>query len=385
MAAREAALNGDVEAAKKLEGYRTGWAKAATAQQEYTDAAEKARRSAAHNTADWLSECQQEARTTLAAQQREDASREMHAARDALGAAIQERKEREAGSLDERIRALDSQMADLENQIVEAYERGLDEDTLEALDTQMSEMAARQEELAERRNAGPGAADGQRAGETPGPQEAPNAQEEAARQEDEWAEAAREEADALRPVWRRLQSTPVYVDAAQASGILHKTGLSSIRQVNTRYGLKLRTDASRQRPDLSLDSLWNDLAGQAGGYMDAQSAHPEEALIDLMERSQAALGEADMAPYPAGGDDSLLRARGGHGRTGQPAAPADGPEMVTAPLADGVRALYDRPNGLAGDLKPDRRGRARAAGGAARADALHREHGGLRHIRRKRP
>ena len=207
---------------------------------------------------------------------------------------------RHAG-LDQRIAQLDSRIADLENQIVEAHEKGLEEDALLALMEQMGTLQIERDDLELEKNTGradPQAVDAERQKAQKRLDEL-DRKEFAAIEEARRGEEARLEAEDMKTVWRDLSQTPFYVDDVQAGNILHKTGLSSMTQVNARYGTKIRTSKSRNRPGLSLDGgFWQELVQNSKGRL-REDAHPEEALIDLLERKldiqsgmQAAVGEA---------------------------------------------------------------------------------------------
>lgn len=260
---------------------------------------------------------------------------------------------RHAG-LDQRIAQLDSRIADLENQIVEAHEKGLEEDALLALMEQMGTLQIERDDLELEKTTGradPQAVDAERQKAQKRLDEL-DRKEFAAIEEARRGEEARLEAEDMKTVWRDLSQTPFYVDDVQAGNILHKTGLSSMTQVNARYGTKIRTSKSRNRPGLSLDGgFWQELVQNSKGRLRAD-AHPEEALIDLLERKldiqsgmQAAVGEADMAPYLPEGTLNRGTSAPQTQELAKRLYERTGIELVVAPLANHVRALYDRESG----------------------------------------
>ena len=89
----------------------------------------------------------------------------------------------------------------------------------------------------------------------------------------------------LQGVVRRLKSETVYVDDAQAATILYETGAKSISEVNKRLGTKLTRTQGKGIP---LDgSFYAELRDMAPAYFrEAWDAHPEEAVVFLMQRSK---------------------------------------------------------------------------------------------------
>ena len=159
---------------------------------------------------------------------------------------------------------------------------------------------------------------------------------------------AQQEADEMKPVYSTLAQTKVYVDESQRANILSRTGLKNLGQVSRKYGLRLTSDKSKA--SVSLDgSFFADLAGLAPGRVDTETGHPEDALIDLVERKkqlkgmQASVGETAYEKYLPDGafyatQDPVMQ------KTASQIYKRTGVEVVVAPLANGVRALYDRAN-----------------------------------------
>lgn len=125
----------------------------------------------------------------------------------------------------------------------------------------------------------------ERVGLDAGEQTTPEEQEAAMK---EWydSEKAAYEMEQMASAYSMIQSTPLYVDASQRANILAKTGLKTLGQVNIRYRTKLTSN--KESGAISLDgSFFGELAESAPGWIDAETAHPEGALIDLMDRRKA--------------------------------------------------------------------------------------------------
>lgn len=269
----------------------------------------------------------QAARAKAAAQLREETAQ----AREA----ITQNRELAKGRMDAEIAALDRQIEEAQARFESA--QGADVDTLDALAQKMGELMMRREAL----ESGEADIEVETDAET-----AEDAQVEPVDAERERAyydkEKSRMEREAVRPALRRLRTTRVLVDDTQAAEILNQTGLQSLTAVNRAY--RTRFTRNRKKGDVSLDgSFYAELAQEAGGYLPADSLHPEEDVVKLLSR-QASVGEADMDAYlPDGAHygtlDPIMQ------QLSSQLKKRTGLDLVTAPLADNVRALYDRENG----------------------------------------
>lgn len=254
-----------------------------------------------------------------------------------------------------QIEAIDAEVESLNQSLIDAYDMGLDDETLDVISERIGALFAQRDDLETEMTVGKiedSAVEDARVKE----QKELEAQEGAARAEQEEMmrqEDLREEAEQMQPVWQKLKKTPVFVDDSQAAEILYKTGLKNMTQVNSRYGTKFRTNKSKNIPSLSLDgSFYAELTGLSGGRMSADAGHPETAVIDVLDRKmqlesqmQASIGTADMAAYlPAGTVNRGMSAPQTMALASQLRAQT-GLELIVAPLADNVRALYDRENG----------------------------------------
>lgn len=159
-------------------------------------------------------------------------------------------------------------------------------------------------------------------------------------------EKAQQEADEMKPVYKSLNRTQVYVDDTQKANILSRTGLKSLPQVNRKFGLKLTNDASKGA--ISLDgSFFSELADLAPGRIAQDVTVAEDALMDIVERKkqlkgmQASVGETAYEKYLPDGTffnikDPVMQ------QLTSDVKKATGVDIVVAPLAGNVRALYDR-------------------------------------------
>lgn len=234
-------------------------------------------------------------------------------------------------------------LADINSQL-EAAETEMNE-AVEAGDiARMEEIGNRVAELDNRRAELMGESLEEEAGRVETETEEERAEYEAYQQK----QLAQQEADEMKPVYSTLAQTKVYVDESQRSNILSRTGLKNLGQVSLKYGLRLTSDKSKA--SVSLDgSFFADLAGLAPGRIDTETGHPEDALIDLVERKkqlkgkQASVGETAYEKYLPDGafyatQDPVMQ------KTASQIYKRTGVEVVVAPLANGVRALYDRAN-----------------------------------------
>lgn len=156
---------------------------------------------------------------------------------------------------------------------------------------------------------------------------------------------AQEKAD-MAPVYKDLRVRPIYVDDRQAGEIKSLTGLT-IPQFNRKYGFSLTTDKAKGKTSLD-GSFFADLAEQAPGYIDAQTAHPEEEIVRLAERKkelsgvQASIGETNAEAYVTdttyGTDDPVTQ------QIASRLQKNTGITLVTANLEDGKRGWFDRRN-----------------------------------------
>lgn len=263
---------------------------------------------------------------------------------EAKRAQLQSDNENRQRSLDAEIEEVESQLAAVEEQIAQAD----DEDDMTAFD----ELSQKRSDLEDRRLALLGEAQ-----ESEAVQEARNAAESALNAQDEEAaaamqqaaekEAAAQEKATMAPIYKDLRTRPIYVDAQQAAEIKSMTGLT-IPQFNRKYGFSLTQDKAKGRNSLD-GSFFADLAAQAPGYIDGETAHPEEAIVALAERKkelagvQASIGSANAEAYITETTEGTLdpvtqkMASDLYKRTGI--------KLVTANLADGTRGWFDRVNG----------------------------------------
>ena len=234
-------------------------------------------------------------------------------------------------------------LADINSQL-EAYETEMNE-AVEAGDiARMEEIGNRVAELDNRRAELMGESLEEEAGQVETETEEERTEYEAYQQR----QLAQQEADEMKPVYSTLAQTKVYVDESQRANILSRTGLKNLGQVSRKYGLRLTSDKSKA--SVSLDgSFFADLAGLAPGRIDTETGHPEDTLIDLVERKkqlkgkQASVGETAYEKYLPDGafyatQDPVMQ------KTASQIYKRTGVEVVVAPLSNGVRALYDRAN-----------------------------------------
>lgn len=263
---------------------------------------------------------------------------------DAMRAQIQSDTEGRKRTLDAEIEDVEAQMAAIEERIAQADA----DDDMAAFD----ELMQKRSDLEDRRIALLGEAQ-----ETEAVQDARNAAESALNAQDEAAAAAMqqaaeqekiaEEKAALAPVFRDLRTRAIYVDEQQAAEIKNATGLT-IPQFNRKYGFSLTTNKAKKQSSLD-GSFFADLAEQAPGYIDAQTAHPEEAIVALAQRKkelagvQASIGSADAEAYitetTEGTQDPVTQ------KMASDLYKKTGIKLVTANLADGTRGWFDRANG----------------------------------------
>lgn len=263
-------------------------------------------------------------------------------------------KEARNAEIDRKVAQLDEEIADFERRIQEANDMGLDEEALEELFGQLGTIQIQREDLIQEKNVG--MVDDQAvelARQKAKKQLYDQDREEFSRiEEARKGEEAKLEAEDMKTVWRDLSRLEFYVDDVQAANILHKTGLSSMTKVNARYGTKIRTSKSKKRPARSLDGgFWQELVQNSKGRL-SDDVNPEEAIIDLLERKfkiqsnmQASIGDADMKPYLPDGRVSRGTDAPQTQKLGSILYERTGIELVVAPLANNVRALYDRENG----------------------------------------
>ena len=280
---RTEALKGDIEAAKKLDGYAKAWAEAGTALQEATDAASKCRQTAAKHIESWINQLQVFA-SGITTQDMKDAAAQILAERNAQAEAIVAAEdaevmaqaeaesimeaEPEVSAEPEQVTAeaesnvLEAEIASAETAFNEAMQSGADEETLNAPGSRLAELEAQRDAQSE---------------------EAPSEAEEAAYAAAQEKAKYQQELDEMEPVYKSLNQTKLYVDESQRASILARTGLKSLSQVGVKYGIKLTTD--RSAADATLDGgYFAELAATAPGWFDGEAGHPEDVLIDLMER-----------------------------------------------------------------------------------------------------
>lgn len=247
-------------------------------------------------------------------------------------------------TLDTEIEEIDSQIAALQEQIAQADSND-DVSALDDLLEKQGELMIRRDDLFAEVN------------ETEAVQEARNAAESALNAQDEEAAAAMQQAAeseavaqekaVMAPVYKDLRARAIYVDAQQAAEIKSMTGLT-VPQFNRKYGMNLTQDKAKGRSSLD-GSFFADLAEQAPGYIEAETTHPEEAIVRLAERKkelasvQAALGDVDAEAYitetTEGTQDPVTQ------KMASDLYKKTGIKLVTANLADGTRGWFDRANG----------------------------------------
>ena len=157
---------------------------------------------------------------------------------------------------------------------------------------------------------------------------------------------AQQEADEMKPVYQTLSRTQVYVDDVQKANILSRTGLKNLGQVNRKYGLRLTSDKSKGA--VSLDgSFFSELYDLAPGRIPQDVTVVEDALMDIVERKkqlkgmQASVGETAYEKYLPDGTFYAIKDPVMQQLTSD-VKRATGVDIVVAPLAGNVRALYDR-------------------------------------------
>ena len=159
-------------------------------------------------------------------------------------------------------------------------------------------------------------------------------------------EKAQEEADAMLPVYQSLSRKEIYVDDTQRANILSRTGLKTLGQVNWKYGLRLTNDKKKNAPSLD-GSTFAELYDLAPGYVAQDVTVAEDALMDIVERKkqlkgmQASVGETAYEKYLPDGTfygitDPVMQ------QLFSDVKKTTGVDIVVAPLAGNVRALYDR-------------------------------------------
>lgn len=263
---------------------------------------------------------------------------------EAMRTRMQQDGEQRRRTTEAEVAQMDTQLAAYEEQFAAASERG-DEAEADRLLREYEQLAARKYELLESAQQSDAVQDarGQAEGALAAQEQAAaDAMEQAAK-----SERLAEERAVMAPVYRDLRTRAVFVDAQQASEIRKMTGLT-VPQFNRKYGMSLTAD--RSKAHVSLDgSFFADLAAQAPGYIDAQTAHPEEALVKLAERKkalsqvQASLGHAEAEAYVTetsyGTQDPMTQ------KIASDLYKKTGIRLVTANIADGTRGWFDRANG----------------------------------------
>ena len=303
-----------------------------TKAKENAGAAYKADQKAQDHAQKWIEECRKRGVMELA-----------HAA-DNLRAHIQGDTETRKRTLDTELADIDEQIASMQESIAEADDMG-DMAALDDLLARQGELMIRRDELLEGAQNEEDFQDARGAAES-----ALNEQDklaaEALQQSAERERLAQEKAD-MAPVYKDLRSRLIYVDDQQAANIKSATGLT-IPQFNRKYGFSLTQNKAKSRNALD-GSFFADLAQQAPGYIDADTAHPEEAIVALAERKkilsgvQAAVGSVDAEAYLTettyGTQDPITQ------KTASDLYRNTGVKLVTANLADGTRGWFDRTNG----------------------------------------
>ena len=345
---RERVLVGEVEADVELENALDQWGKAETARQE------------AHTAAQTAGEKAEEAETRMLDACRADASARVRAETESARKRAQRDVQTRVDILLSEAKDLREQSDAMNEEMVAAYERGATMDELDGIATNAGLLLIKAMELEEQ------AAAMQRGQDTDKAQaamdaaqakvDAAEAQANEQLRADEEKGRMQEELTAIRQALSSVQGSRakrIYLNDKQKAEVLAKTGLRSIAQVNSRYGTKFRV--RMENADMALDgNFYMEMAGQSGSLLDADSAHPESDLLDLMDRAaaidrnlgmQASVGDGRKAEgylpetVSRGTLDPVTQKLASHLKQ------KTGLELIVMPLANNIRGLYDRKNG----------------------------------------
>lgn len=86
----------------------------------------------------------------------------------------------------------------------------------------------------------------------------------------------------IQPARMYFMNTPLYVNASQKEELLSADGVKTLSQFNHKYGTKLTDKAEAGAMPLDGNAL-SDVNAEAAGVVDAESAHPEEELLRIMQ------------------------------------------------------------------------------------------------------
>lgn len=253
-----------------------------------------------------------------------------------------EAREAERQKPEARMAEIEGKLESVQEQIVAADDAGEE--------ARAAELMARQDELLAQMES-----IGAEMEQSEAVQEARSAAESALAAKEEEAAAAMqqaaenekiaEEKAAMTPVYKDLRTRPVYIDKQQAAEIKSMTGLT-VSQFNRKYGMNLTTNKEKAGRNSLDGSFFADLAEQAPGYIDAETTHPEEAIVRLAERKkelaqmQASFGDTSAEAYVTdvtrGADDPVTQQIASELKKNTDI------DLVTANLEDGLRGWYDR-------------------------------------------
>ncbi len=294
---------------------------------------------------------------------RGEASRMLNLEDAVSAAALSEDRQARTAAIDSELAQLDAQDEQLQNAFTEtlgglsdAQEMGMDEDTIAALTARTDEIAERMAALEEAREriTDPEAYAARQQAEAEAAQQEQEAQTQMQQQRER--EHIQSEIDGLAPAVREVagaKAKRIYLNEQQLAEVLHATGLRTISRVNSEYGTKFRKN--RANADVDLDSgFYRELAASIPGLMEAESAHPETAILDLLNRNRELSGMqgGPEASVGKGGAEDYLNAdvsRGNLDPVTQKLAAhlkqKTGLELIVMPLGDKTRGFYDRANG----------------------------------------
>lgn len=345
---RERVLDGEVEADVELENALDQWGKAETARQEAQTAAQTAGEKA------------DEAETRMLDACRADASARVRAEKESARARAKSDVQTRVDMLTREAKDLREQSDAMNEEMVAAYERGATMEELDEIGTNAGLLLIKAMDLEEQAAAMQRGQDTDKAQAVMDAAQARVDAEEAKASEqmraDEENGRMQEELTAIRQALSAVQGSRakrIFLNDKQKAEVLAKTGLRSISQVNSRYGTRFRV--RMENADMALDgNFYMEVAGQSGSLLDADSAHPESDLLDLMDRAvaldrkmgmQASVGEGRTAEsylpetVSRGTLDPVTQKLASHLKQ------KTGLELIVMPLANNIRGLYDRKSG----------------------------------------
>jgi len=86
----------------------------------------------------------------------------------------------------------------------------------------------------------------------------------------------------IQPAISYFRGTPLFINASQKENLLSADGTKTLSQFNFKHGTKLTDKAENGAMPLDGHAL-SDIAAEAAGTVDAESAHPEEELLRIMQ------------------------------------------------------------------------------------------------------